>query len=278
MVNCDYSQGSGFLFATNPAEESTKTTSQSSNTEADATGTSTGESNSDDDNNGDDGDDGGKKKKKTNVGAIAGGVVGGLGAAALIGVAIMLFIRRNKAKKANEQPTGDKPAPGTSAPSTPGHMHGNMQQWSPPPQQQQQQAYAYPPPQQGYPTPPPNGQYDAQAIPAAYHPGQTPSPQGFDSKMSPGAFHPGQTPSPQGYDPRSTYMGQSPPPQQPSPYSPHSPSTGYGYPASVSAAGVTHDGASQMHGTPHAAPIELAGHEAAAHSVPVELGAENPHK
>ncbi|KAK6955372.1 hypothetical protein Daesc_003007 [Daldinia eschscholtzii] len=91
-------------------------------------------------------------KSSTNVGAIAGGVVGGVAGLALIGLGIFFLIRHNNKKKRNI--TGQQPAPqmqqgpGTGMPPTqPGAAAAGYQQ--PPYNPHYSQQYSPPPP--GYP-------------------------------------------------------------------------------------------------------------------------------
>ncbi|KAK5998021.1 hypothetical protein PT974_00390 [Cladobotryum mycophilum] len=135
---------------------------------------------------------------KTPVGAIVGGVVGGVGGLALIGIAAFFFLRRRK-------PT---PAPQPTEQIPPTHQ-------SPPPMQQYQQ-----PPQQPYydpkyapvvnqqPYPPPNQQY---AQNGAYYTPTNPS-------MSPDQHH-AMSPTGSTIDPRMSTTS----PIQPGTYAPPAP-------------------------------------------------------
>ncbi|KAJ6783456.1 hypothetical protein PWT90_04361 [Aphanocladium album] len=127
--------------------------------------------------------DGKSSKSKTPVGAIVGGVVGGVGAIALIGIGVLLFLRRKK-KADNNNIQQSPPAPLMSQPQTGG---------APPPQghyaypDAQNTAYStspsatgpyYPPQQQA--SPDPNYPYSQQAVsPATSYAPQPYGQQGF---------------------------------------------------------------------------------------------------
>lgn len=137
-------------------------------------------------------------KKKTKVGAIAGGVVGGVAALALVGTAIFFFMRRKKNNSNNEtmqntsssDPTSQKPYSPASSPAA--YPSGNPSQYGYPPQQQyspgpenynnQQSPYSHGYQQQQW-GPNPYGATSPSAISPGTHTSQ--SPPTFNTGYSP---------------------------------------------------------------------------------------------
>ncbi|KJK81796.1 hypothetical protein H634G_03059 [Metarhizium anisopliae BRIP 53293] len=154
-----------------------------------------------------------KSDKKTPVGAIVGGVVGGLTAIALVGVGILLLLRHKRKQK--------DAAPGQNMQPPP---HQPLMQQYPP----QISPYAatvspaqgmgYPPAPPGSP-PPPQGYYNASPPPGQYSPsmatGQVSSPTGtYSTSTDPRTGAP--TVSPVGF---ATVSATPPPPPPPPPAS-----------------------------------------------------------
>ncbi|KAM3498222.1 hypothetical protein MY10362_008440 [Beauveria mimosiformis] len=140
-----------------------------------------------------------ENKSSTPVGAIVGGVVGGVGALALIGIGILLFLRNKKKDNAQQSP----PAPLMSQPQTGG---------APPPQQQ----YAYPDAA--------NAAYSTSpSATGAYYPPQQQSPQqqgspdprySYQPSVSPATSYAPQPYGQPGYGQQPYQQAGSPPPMQ----------------------------------------------------------------
>lgn len=157
---------------------------------------------------------GGGGGSSTNVGAIAGGAVGGVAALGLIGAGVFLWLRRKK--KSKDASTGSSPsqAPsqpnpqfpssppmtqtpasgaaypsGVPSPSTYNAAYSPQQQYDP--HMSTYSQGSYPPPQQGYQPFPPQGQYPQQ-----YPPQQGLHPQYGYQPSSTGSPPPHTTPSP----------------------------------------------------------------------------------
>ncbi|KAI1175721.1 hypothetical protein F4777DRAFT_301158 [Nemania sp. FL0916] len=151
----------------------------------------------------------GKTKKTTPIGAIVGGVVGGVGGLSLLAGVIFFFIRRNKKQQSPAAPTNpEQPMQQTGPPPT-----GGM----PPNANGGQQGY---PPQQGYD---PNGQQQAYGYQQGqqgqgYYPGQEHKPGGFVGITAAGVpdRHDSTSPVSQFSDPR---LSTQPPPSTQSPTS-----------------------------------------------------------
>ncbi|KAM0254757.1 hypothetical protein ACHAQJ_006473 [Trichoderma viride] len=157
--------------ASTTADDSTSaspTPSSSPSTSSTGGGGDSGDnSNSGDNGSGNDNDNGSKNSggSKSNTGAIVGGVVGGVGGLALIGLAAFFFLRRRKSAAGHEPVSQNAPPPVV---------------YQPPPMQNSQNYYdpkfaaatgqqPYPPPnqqygQQGFYPPHPSGSPDGQAV------------------------------------------------------------------------------------------------------------------
>ncbi|KAF5009604.1 hypothetical protein FDECE_4209 [Fusarium decemcellulare] len=168
--------------STEEATSTDKSSAKAKGSETDSSGpTVTVVSAPEGDDSDDSDDDNGKHKgKKTNIGAIVGGVLGGLAVIAIVG-AIILLVRRRDKQKAQQQ-AAPQPQPQMQAQSP-----GQGQMPYPVMAQQHQQQMPY---QQGWQQTPPHG-WQQSPSPQDYH--QTPSPQGFQQSPSPPTFH--QSPS-----------------------------------------------------------------------------------
>ncbi|KAL2212701.1 hypothetical protein CC79DRAFT_440283 [Sarocladium strictum] len=214
LLDYDPAWSSTHIFSSKDDASTSTTDSSSSNTTEDPeAATSTGSSNNDDE-----GSSGGGSS--TNVGAIAGGAVGGVAVLALIGVGVFFCLRRRKSK-ASSLPASTTahmsqygPVPtGPSGPASPGstvmYPSGVPQNFQGYPPQQQQ---PYDPNMQYYN----NGAYGQQQ-PQQYSAYGTPSP-GYGQGHSPDYTQHGQQQgygAPYNYQPSS--MGSPPPPTGTSP-------------------------------------------------------------
>ncbi|PON20923.1 hypothetical protein TGAM01_v210208 [Trichoderma gamsii] len=157
--------------ATTTSDDSTSTSpTPSSSPSASGTG---GGSNGDD-NNGSSGDnDNGSKNgggSKSNTGAIVGGVVGGVGGLALIGLAVFFFLRRRNSAAAGHEPVSQNAPPPVVYPA-PGMQQNPQAYYDPNAAATGQQPY------------PPNQQYGQQGF---YPPHPSVSP---DQSTSPTGSH-----------------------------------------------------------------------------------------
>ena len=127
----------------------------------------------------------------TNVGAIAGGAVGGVAALGLVGLAAFLLIRQKRKNKAshNASPsvqTVQALPPKTQSPSTPGTMHPGMAAgFQGPPQFDPRMSQGYPPQNQPWYAPQPgqHGGYGGVVYqPSSLPPHTTPSPGAVGSQ------------------------------------------------------------------------------------------------
>ncbi|ATY65219.1 hypothetical protein A9K55_003992 [Cordyceps militaris] len=151
-------------------------------------------------------------KSSTPVGAIVGGVVGGVGALALIGIGILLFLRNKKKNSGQQSP----PPPLMNQPQQPG---------GPPPSQAHYSyqdttgaGYAtspsaagtyYPPPQQGSPSP--NYPYSQPSVsPATSYAPQQPGQQGYGQQP----YQQAGSPPPMQQQYAAPVAGSPPPMQQ----------------------------------------------------------------
>lgn len=159
---------------------------------------------------GGDGDD--DHKKKTPVGPIVGGVVGGVGAIALLGLALFFFLRKKKSKTpppTDSTNTNHVPPPynGPVMQQQPGNGPGG---YNAVPQNQQQQPYYDP----KHPYPSPGSQYvqPNSAVTGGFYPvqGHTPDNQTYPS--SPTNTDPRMSVAPT--SPSPSYGGYSVPGQQ----------------------------------------------------------------
>ncbi|KAK1254398.1 hypothetical protein MKX08_008393 [Trichoderma sp. CBMAI-0020] len=157
--------------ATTTSDDSTSTSPTPSSSSA----SGTGGGGSGGDNNGSSGDnDNGSKNSggsKSNTGAIVGGVVGGVGGLALIGLAVFFFLRRRNSAAAGHEPVSQNAPPPVVYPA-PGMQQGPQTYYDP--------KYAATTGQQPYP---PNQEYGQQGF---YPPQPSVSP---DQATSPNGSH-----------------------------------------------------------------------------------------
>ncbi|KAK7226353.1 hypothetical protein V2G26_014356 [Clonostachys chloroleuca] len=243
FLDCSTRQGTGTLLAYDPTWSRTHipSTSTSSSSSSSSTSSSTRTSSAASTSTSATGGGGGSS---TNVGAIAGGTVGGVAALALVGVAAFLLIRRRKKNGEGSEVKSSPPAPSTAHPSTtmspppptitpsspgnttiyPSGVPTNFTGYSPSPGYEQmspQSTAAYPmyPNQQPYAPPQfapgqqPQQPYYPQG-PYGYQPQNNPSPD----VPSPSAPSPGVPPSHGGPSPGAVGIGAVgappvPPPQ-----------------------------------------------------------------
>lgn len=178
--------------------------------------------------------------KSTPVGAIVGGVVGGVGALALIGLALFFLLRKKKSGGDAAAPAaggGTTPAPGQGPPPPGAPVGGYYDPNQPQMAQQQQQYGGYGPagfapvpvdPRHSIAKPP----YAVQQTeynpnpnnPAGFSPPGSPAPayNGAPGQVSPDSTGYGQQPYQAGqYGQQQQYQNPSPPPQQAQPYGAH---------------------------------------------------------
>lgn len=147
-------------------------------------------------------------KSKTPIGAIVGGVVGGVAVLAILGLAIFCILRKKKKENATAPPP---PAP-QQQPEV------SQLQNVPPPDQGKPPTGQPPPSPQSFAPTSPSGTAYPSGVPPSFVP-TSPSNAGYPSGVPPGFQGYPQQGAP--YDPRMSAYGQSP-------YSPQSPQSGYG--------------------------------------------------
>ncbi|TGJ79483.1 hypothetical protein E0Z10_g9285 [Xylaria hypoxylon] len=193
--------GSFFLPITSSDTSFSTATSSRTSSSSGTSGGNSGSSGSDNDSSSNNNSGGSSQKSSTPIGPIVGGVVGGVGGLALIGLGIFFIVRHNNKKKSAAlnpgQPMEQTAAGGGMSPPPPGAPGY-------PPQAYNQQQYQQPYQQQPY--------QQQSTPPQAYYPPQEQKPAGFVT-LSPGTVpdrHDSTSPVSQFSDARHSVQPQSP--------------------------------------------------------------------